>query len=219
MKSLLIEIWSDVVCPYCYVGKRALERAIGQLSAELSNVELDILWKSFELDPDAKSAGIKTIDMLQSKYRVSLPRALEMQKGATELAHAVGLNYRLEDTQVVNSFDAHRLLHAASSFGKQGELAEAFFHSYFCEARSLGEPQVLLEIAQKVGIEIQGVKEVLQSDLFGQEVRQDEQEAQELGISGVPFFVFNRKYAVSGAQPVEVFEQIIRKVLAPAPMQ
>lgn len=205
-----IEIWSDFACPFCYIGKRKLEKALNQ-NPTIKNVE--IIFRSFELAPDLPRDGnVDTVTMLANKYGMSLEQAKADLEHVEKMAAEVGLEYHLQSAVQTNTFDAHRLVHYAATKGKSLEMAERLFQAYFTENQHIGHHNVLEQLAEELGLDRQEVHTILVSDDFSKEVRADEQEAAELGVRGVPFFVFNRKYAISGAQPVELFAQVLQKV-------
>ncbi|WP_266368929.1 DsbA family oxidoreductase [Tellurirhabdus rosea] len=204
-----IEIWSDVVCPFCYIGKRHFEQALSTFSGK---DRLEIQWKSFELDPHARpEPGVSLTETLAHKYGQSVEWAEQMQQRVAATASAAGLNFRLDRAMPANTFHAHRLIHFAEQRGKQAEAEERLFKAYFEEGAVVDNPETLIRLAAEIGLNADEVENLLASDEFGPEVRYDEQEAQALGVRGVPFFVIDRKYAISGAQPVEVFQQTLEK--------
>jgi len=208
--ALIIDIWSDVVCPWCYVGKRRLERAL-----EETGTVADIRFHSFELDPSApRKRDDSNAAHLAKKYGRSLAQAEQMLKQMTATAAADGITMDFGTSKPGNTFDAHRLLHLASGLGKQVELKERLFKATFTDGASIGDPDTLIRLAGEVGIDEERARATLFSDEFADEVRADEENAQSLGISGVPFFVFGEKYAVSGAQPAAVLAQVIERTLA-----
>lgn len=205
-----IEIWSDYVCPFCYIGKRRLEQALEKFPHK---DQVEIVFKSFELDPSApKDSDQSTIENLAQKYGTSIEQAKQMTDNVAEQAKTVGLQFNFEVMKHTNTFDAHRLAKFAEEKGKALELNEALLHASFITTERIGNDEVLVQIAEKVGLDREEVKEVLQSTKYSEEVRQDQFEARQLQIQGVPFFVFNRKYAVSGAQPESVFLNTLEKV-------
>lgn len=205
-----IEIWSDVVCPFCYIGKRKLENALEQFS---SKDDVEILWRSFQLDPSAKRSDGKDIyDHLAEKYGQDREWAVTVNSNLVENARKVGLEYNFDKVIPANTFDAHRLIHLAASHGLQGKAEERFFAAYFTEGRNLGDPSALAELGVEIGLDGEEVKRTLESSDFADAVRGDIEEAEALGINGVPFFVFNRKYAISGAQPTHLFLETLQKV-------
>jgi predicted DsbA family dithiol-disulfide isomerase len=207
-----IEIWSDVVCPWCYVGKRRFENALQRFAHRES---VDVLWRSFELDPSAPP--IRTGDPAQrlaDKYGISRDQASQRQEHIVQLAASEGLHFRFDAAQSGNTFDAHRLLHLAHERGVQDEVKERLFRAYFSEAEPIGDRDTLVRLVSDAGIPASDVRNVLESDSFADDVRADEREARELGITGVPFFVFDRRYGVSGAQPTDVLLQVLDQTWA-----
>jgi predicted DsbA family dithiol-disulfide isomerase len=201
--SMKVEIWSDVVCPWCYVGKRRFETALAGFE---HRDDVDVTWRSFELDPDAPQERLgDPVTRLAEKYGMSREQALAAQHNLTEVAAGENLDFHLETARSGNSFDAHRLIHLADRLGFQDQLKERLLSGYLVEGRPIGDPAVLAQLAGEVGISPDQASEVLAGDDFADEVRQDEAEATALGISGVPFYVFDRTYAVSGAQPAATF--------------
>jgi predicted DsbA family dithiol-disulfide isomerase len=202
-----IEIWSDVVCPWCYIGKRRLESAL-QRFAHRESVE--VLWRSFELDPSAPP--IRTGDSAQrlaDKYGMSLHQARQRQGHIAQLAAAEGLQFRFDVAQSGNTFDAHRMLHLAHERGVQDEVKERLFRAYFTEGEPIGDRETLVRLVSDAGIAVGDARTVVESERFADDVRADEREARELGINGVPFFVLDRRYGVSGAQPTAVLLQAL----------
>lgn len=204
-----VEIWSDIVCPFCYIGKRRYEEALAQLPYR---DEVETVYRSFELDPNAPVKADRDLhDSLAAKFGISREQAKDMNDQVTEQARSVGLTYNLDQAVPTNTFDAHRLTHLAAKHGKMVEMTERLFQAYFTEGKHIGDRQVLAELAADIGLDPAGVSEALDSSSYTDEVRADEREAAQLGIRGVPFFVINRKYAVSGAQPTEVFIRALEK--------
>ena len=205
-----IEIWSDYVCPFCYIGKKQLEKAI-QDTGFTGQVEL--VYKSYQLDPNTPTDSNKYMyEALAGKYGMSIEKAKEMTQGVAARAKEVGLNYNLDDSMVENTLKAHRLVKWAEQQGDASPLVEALLHSYFIEAKRIGQDEVLLTIAEQLGFNREEAAKVLASDVFSEEVETDIQEGLQLGVRGVPFFVLNQKYGISGAQPQEVFEDTLRQV-------
>lgn len=202
MPKLRVDVWSDIACPWCYIGKRRLESALARFDGEVA-----IAWRSFELDPSAPQrhpADVPHAERLARKYGVTRQKAEAMNAHITELARADGLDFRLDRIQGGNSFDAHRVLHLARERGLQDAVKERFFRGYFTEGEAIGEPDVVARLAADAGLDAEEVRALFASDAYADEVRADEREARELGITGVPFFVLAGKYAVSGAQPSEL---------------
>ncbi|MED4127744.1 DsbA family protein [Shouchella miscanthi] len=203
-----VEIWSDVACPFCYIGKRKFEQALDEFDQPV-----DVTFKSFQLDPSAPQHSTESmVTVLAKKYNVPVEKAKEMNSQVTAQAKEVGLNYHLESVRVVNTMDAHRLSHLAKEKGKMGEVMEALLDAHFVQGRYVGDRETLIAIAETAGIGKEEVNAVLDSDQYKDVVMQDQAEGSQIGVQGVPFFVFNRKYAVSGAQPKEAFLQVLEKV-------
>lgn len=198
-----VEIWSDVMCPFCYIGKRKFENALAKFPHKEN---INIIWKSFQLDPTTLTdPSLNTIDNLAEKKGWSKQQAQETTAQVTDIAKQVGLDFHFEKAVVANSFDAHRLSHLAKKYGKQNDLEEKLFLAYFTEGKNTADHSTLLQIGKDLGIPEQEITTVLNSDTFTNEVEQDITEAQHIGVRGVPFFVLDRKYAVSGAQESETF--------------
>jgi predicted DsbA family dithiol-disulfide isomerase len=203
-----IEVWSDFVCPFCYVGKRRLEEAL-----EKFELVVDVEFKSFELDPDAEvQVDLNVYEMLAEKYGTSIKQAKIMTKGIQNQGEQAGIKFDFDISIPTNTFDAHRLAKFAALNGLDMTLTENLLKAHFVDGRHIGDKQSLLHIAEKSGLDIEEAEEVLEGSRFSDEVRMDENEARQLGVQGVPFFVINRKYAISGAQPAEVFESTLKKV-------
>jgi predicted DsbA family dithiol-disulfide isomerase len=202
-----IEIWSDLVCPFCYIGKRRFEEALKKFPAK---DKIKIEWKSFLLDPHSKPIDGKTIhEALAAKKGWTIEQAKSIGEQVTEMAAEVGLDYQFDRVIPANTFDAHRLTHLALQHGLQDKAEEILFHAYFTEGKNLSDLESLVQIGVEIGLNEDEVRGTLLSDAFVEDVKSDAFEAEQLGIRGVPFFVFDRKYAVSGAQPVEVFENAL----------
>jgi predicted DsbA family dithiol-disulfide isomerase len=210
-----IEIWSDVVCPWCYIGKRRIENAL----ADFGHAdEVEVHWRSYELDPGAPTEPTQSTSvMLAKKYGQSPEGAKQMQDRVEAVAAEEGLVYRLSETLHLNTVDAHRLIHLAHAEGGndlQGRVKEALLEAYFTRARNVADHGVLREVAVAAGLDGVRVDEVLASREFEAEMRADVEQAQAYGATGVPFFVIDEKYGVSGAQPTEVFTQVLEKAWA-----
>lgn len=204
-----VEIWSDVVCPFCYIGKRRLEKALSEFS---HREQVEVIWRSFELDPEAaKNPSGDILNMLTSKYGITREQAQQMNDKVSEQAAKLGLDYHLQKAIPANSFDAHRIAHLAAKHGLQDQAEERLFSAFFVEGKHIGDRETLKQLADEIGLDQGEVAEMLEGDAYSAEVRSDEQEAQRLGIHGVPFFVIDRKHAISGAHPVEVFLETLEK--------
>ena len=216
-----IDIWSDVVCPWCAIGNKRLERALADF-AHADQVE--VVYHSFQLDPSAPAVPTeRAADMLARKYRMSPAQAAEAQGRVTGLAAEEGMDWTGAESWHVNTRDAHRLLHLAlTELGapKQVALKEALWHAHFAEGRNVGDHAVLLELATGVGLSADRVRGVLESDEFADAMEADIDRAADLGAGGVPFFVIDEKFAVSGAQPAELFGQALERAWSErAPLQ
>lgn len=205
-----IEVWSDYVCPFCYIGKRRLEEALKNTGLE---DKVEVIFKAYELDPNSPATSDKSMaEVLAEKYNTSVEEAKNMTANVEEHAKSVGLEYDFDNMRPANTFNAHRLAKLAEQERLGDEMAEELLHAYFVEAERIGTEDVLLEIAEKVGVSKERAKTMLASDEFSEDVKADIAEAGQIGVQGVPFFVINRKYAISGAQPAEAFEDALRKV-------
>lgn len=208
--KLDFQIWSDVVCPFCYIGKRHLEQALSQFP----EVEAEITWKSFQLDPSTpENPEMDLYDSLASKYGKDRSWAIEMTKGVTNSAKQVGLDFDMDSAVPSNTLKAHQLLHLAKKKGVQDPLKEKFLSAYFVEGKAVNDNAALIEISKSVGLDSLEIEKTLQSDDFKDEVEQDISMAQQIGVQGVPFFLIQGKYGLSGAQPVEVFVDVIQQVI------
>lgn len=204
-----IQIWSDYACPYCYIGKRHMETAIQELNLK----DIEIEYKSFELDPNAPTSYEDGIDgIIAKKYGISEEEAAAANAGIIAMAAETGLQYDFSILKPSNTFDAHRLYHYAKVEGKSKEFSEAAMKAYFTEGKRLSDGEQLRAIAQSVGLDHEKVQAVLDSNEYAQEVRQDEAQAASLRINGVPFFVINETHALNGAQPVDVFKKVISEL-------
>ena len=203
-----VEIWSDIACPWCYVGKRRFEAA---LAAFEQRDAVRVTWRSFELDPHApRERTVDAASHLAEKYGTSREQALEMHRGMTETAAAVGLDFRFDLARGGNTFDAHRLLHLALAHDLQDALKERLMRAYLTQGQVIGDPVVLERLSLEVGLPQDEVRDVLASDRFAAEVRGDERTATSLGISAVPFFVVDRAIGAAGAQPPEALGELLR---------
>ncbi|MFZ7946808.1 MULTISPECIES: DsbA family oxidoreductase [Bacillaceae] len=215
-----IEVWSDYVCPFCYIGKRRLEEALDQFPHK---DQVEVEFKSFELDPNSSEySGQNIHEVLAKKYGMSIEQAKQANLGVGQQAASVGLTYDFEGMKPTNTFDAHRLAKFAKTKGKEAMVTEKLLHGYFSESKHIGDIDTLADIAEVSGIDRQEVLAVLQDKTaYANEVRADEGIAQQYQISGVPYFIINSKYAISGAQPLETFKGALEKVWeeeSPAPI-
>jgi predicted DsbA family dithiol-disulfide isomerase len=210
MKSMKVEIWSDIVCPFCYIGKRNFEQALHQFDNP-DNVE--ILWRSFELAPDAKTEPKRSIyEALAERKGWTLEQSKEIHSQMQDRAKQSGLEYHFDKTIPANSLNAHKLLHLAKEHNVQDQTKENLLKAYFTEGKNIDDASELIKIGNSVGLSEEKVLEALNSDAIKQEVEQDILAARQVGVQGVPFFVFNQKYAVSGAQPSDLFLDVLEKV-------
>lgn len=207
-----VEIWSDVMCPFCYIGKRRFESALQQFPFK---EQIEIEWKSFQLDPTMKHEPGKNIHQyLAERKGFSVQKAKELNDHVTGMAAAEGLTYDFDKAVVANSFDAHRFSHFAAKQGKGDAAEESLFKAYFTEGKNIADQDTLVQLGIAIGLDGAGLKQALEENSFAQEVKQDIAEAEALGVRGVPFFVIDRKYAVSGAQSAEVFSQALDTAFA-----
>ncbi len=201
--SMKVDIWSDVRCPFCYIGKRKFEAALEQFEHK---DKIEVEWHSYELDPHAETAPeINAYDYLANRYGRSREWAIETHEHVAETAAAVGLDFNFDISVVANSFDAHRLIQLAKSMNLGNEAEEQLFKAHFTDGVNISDHQSLIEVGKKIGLDRLSVQTMLNSTDFTDEVRYDENAAQTIGIKGVPFFIFNQKLAVSGAQSPETF--------------
>jgi predicted DsbA family dithiol-disulfide isomerase len=204
-----IEVWSDIACPFCYIGKKNFELALDQFPHK---DEIDIEYKSFELDPYApKEQNQNVHEMLASKYGVTMERAKEMNQSVVDRGAETGIKFNMDKVIPTNTFDANRLLHLAKEFGKQPQMADRLFEAYFVEGKNISDMPTLRKLAQDVGIESPDFDLMLSSDKYTLGVRKDEQAAEELGLSGVPAFVVADKYLISGAQSPKAFLEALKE--------
>jgi predicted DsbA family dithiol-disulfide isomerase len=210
--KLQIEIWSDVMCPFCYIGKRKFEKALAQFQHK---DRVEITWKSFQLDPGLKTDPNTSIDqLLADKKGWTLEHAREMNEYVSELAKQVGLSYHFDKAIVANSFDAHRFSHLAKKHSLQNEAEERLFAAYFSEGKNTADHATLVELGKDIGLDAKETEHMLLGTMYADEVRADVSEAQQVSVSGVPFFVLDRKYAISGAQESDTFLQGLHKAWA-----
>ncbi len=207
-----IEIWSDVMCPFCYIGKRKLEQAL-EVFPHKNTVEIE--WKSFQLNPYAEYNPEKDIyDTLAEIKGQSREWAISMHQYVKEMAAKVGLHFDFDQAKIANTWDAHRMLQLSKKYNLGNEMEERLFRAYFTEGAIISDHSTLIQLANEVGLNPEEAKKILENDDFTQEVQEDLQTAKQFGINGVPFFGFNRKYGISGAQESEYFLEMLEKVYA-----
>ncbi len=207
-----VEIWSDVMCPFCYIGKRRFENALEHFGHK---DEIEVEWKSFQLNPNMKTEPSVNINQYLADIKGwDLDQAKSMNDHVTGMAAEVGLTYDFDKAIVANSFNAHRLSHLAKKHGLGEAAEEALFKAYFTDGKNIDDTDTLIELGIAIGLNAEELKQTLNSNAFADAVKHDITEAQQLGIQGVPFFVFNNKYGISGAQAVPVFSQTLEKSFA-----
>jgi predicted DsbA family dithiol-disulfide isomerase len=204
-----VEIWSDIACPWCYIGKRRFETALADFE---HRDDVTVTWRSFELDPAApRERAVDGATHLAEKYGTSREQALAMHQRMTDVAADEGLEFRFDRARGGNTFDAHRLLHLAAAHGAQDAMKERLMRAYLTEGEAIGAPETLERLAIDAGLPADQVRELLAGDRFADDVRADEGAAAQLGIHAVPFFVVDRAMGASGAQPPEVFAELLRR--------
>ena len=204
-----IEIWSDVACPWCYIGKRRFETALNGFAHKDS---VEVQWRSYQLDPTLPAHYDGTeLEYLVERKGMDKGQLLGMLGHVTEAAQGEGLNFQFDDVVVANSFNAHQLLHLAAAKGKGDAVKEALLSGHFEHGMDIGNREALVKLGTEAGLSAADIHEALDTDKYADEVRQDFAEARALGVSGVPFFVLDRKYGISGAQPSEVFSQALEQ--------
>lgn len=207
-----VEIWSDIACPFCYLGKRRFEEALAQFAGK---EDVEVVYRSFELDPHAPiDTDLDTYGMLARKYGMTREQAKANTGQIAEQGRAHGLHYDFDNTVLTNTFDAHRLSHLANRHGKMGEMLDLLYKAYFSDGAHIGRRDTLLKLAAEAGLDPAEAAAALDGDAYADDVRRDEREAAALGIRSVPYFVINRKYGVPGAQPADVFLRTLEKVMS-----
>ncbi|MFB9690745.1 DsbA family oxidoreductase [Amycolatopsis plumensis] len=203
-----VDIWSDLVCPWCYLGKRRFEQAVAEVGADV-----EVVHHSFQLDPTfPRGTSRPTREVLAEKYGRTLEEADAMEAQMEERAAADGLEYHLDGVHMGNTVDGHRLVHLAASHGLADAVVDRFYAAHFTERRSLFDHDSLISLAAEAGLDADEARAVLESDAYEKEVAADGEQARALGASGVPFFVIDQRYGVAGAQSPEVFAQVLRRV-------
>jgi len=207
--KMRVDIWSDVMCPFCYIGKRRFEGALAQFE---NRDDVEIVWHSFQLDPDVKAQPGKDVySWLAERKGQSLDWSRQAHKQVAEMASGVGLQYNFDNAVIANSFDAHRVVQLAKKYGKSDAMEEQLFKGYFTDSKNIGSHEVLIEMATAIGIDADETAEVLKNDTYADAVQADIDRAAQIGINGVPFFVINNKYGISGAQATETFTGALNK--------
>lgn len=207
---MIIDVWSDVVCPWCFIGRRRLEKAIAALGPE---TDITVRHRAFQLNPAAQEV-VSTKKHLAEKYQMGQAQVEQMQAQVCAIADGEGLCYNLDETLSGNTKNAHRLLLWAGQFGKQDELLEIMYSTYFEKSGSLFDQEALMALVDQVGLSVDDATQMLASNEYDQQVEQDQQIAHQLGANGVPFYVIDMKFGISGAQPQEVFNETLSKALA-----
>lgn len=206
-----VEIFSDIACPFCYIGTRRFREALGDMG---ESPDIEVTWRSFQLDPTApRRAEGDLYDHLSRKFDISRDEAMAMNDRVISMGHGSGIEFDFDQAFAVNTFDAHRMLQLAGAEGGEAELADAFFGAYFTGSSDLSDPGDLARLAIEAGIDAERAGAVAGSDEFAAEVKADQELAGMMGITGVPAFVFDRSSALSGAQPVEVMREAIERAL------
>ena len=204
-----IEIWSDVMCPFCYIGKRNFEKALTQF-AEKEKIE--IVWKSFQLDASVPDIATESYEeYLVKRKGLSAEQVKGMLQNVTQMAREAGLDYHFDRSVIVNSLKAHRLIQFAKTRKLGDEAEERLFHAFFTEGKSIADIDTLTQLGVEIGLDATELQVAFTDERYAYQVNQDIQEARQIGVNGVPFFVFNRKYAISGAQPPQAFLETLRK--------
>ncbi|MBW4084071.1 DsbA family oxidoreductase [Paenibacillus sp. S150] len=207
-----IDIWSDYACPFCYIGKRRLEHALSQFEGR---DKVEVVFRSFQLDPNAPVQATRDIyDMLAAKFGMTREKAIATNAQLAEQARGAGLEFNFDTVKPTNTFDSHRLSHYAAAKGKAAEMSERLLRAYFTDGLSLGDRRQLASLAAEAGLDEAEAAAMLETDAYAEEVNGDIAQGERLNITGVPFFVFNNKYAVSGAQPGPVFSEVLDTVWA-----
>lgn len=204
-----VEIWSDVMCPFCYIGKRRFEKA---LEAFPYKNDIKIEWKSYQLSPNMKTDTNKNINQFLAEHKgISIEEAQNMNNYVTDMAAKEGLVYNFDTAIVANSSNAHRFTHFAKKQGKQIEAEEMLFKAYFTDGKNIDDYSILIDLGSTIGLEASALNAALENNDYADDVKSDISEAHAIGVRGVPFFVFNRKYAISGAQETNTFLQALEQ--------
>ena len=207
-----IEIWSDVVCPFCYIGKRKMERALQKCPFK---EKVEIEWKSFQLNPDQQTKpGVSTLEDLSKSKGWSMEQTKQITSQVVGMAKGEGLTFDFDKAVVANTKNAHRLIHLAKEFGVQDAMKERLLKAYFTDGLNVDDTDTLIQLGKEVGVPEEKIKPMLESNQYEEAVDQDSYESRQIGVRGVPFFVLDRKFGISGAQPDEVFDQTLEKAWA-----
>lgn len=205
-----VEIWSDVVCPFCYIGKRKFEKALEGFGPK---EKVEVVWRSFQLDPDLQPVpGMSVHEYLGKRKGGTTADGKRMNDQMAEMAKEVGLHYDFDKAVINNTLLAHQLLHLAKTHQKQDQMKERLFAAYYTQGQNIGDLDTLVKLGEEVGLDGTEIRAALEQQTYAQEVQEDIVRAQQVGVRGVPFYVFNNKYAVSGAQPTELFKEVLDKV-------
>jgi len=204
-----VEIWSDVMCPFCYIGKRKFESALNSFAQKDS---VEVVWHSFQLNPNLRDEqGKDAYTYLAEIKGQTLEWSIKVHNSLAQSAKSLGLDYNFEKAKIANSFDAHRVIQLAKKYNLTDEVEERFFKAYFTDGELISDHATLIRLATEAGLSKEEVSNVLQTNQYAEDVKKDGIEARQLGANGVPFFVMDRKYAVSGAQDTSVFAETLQK--------
>ncbi len=207
-----VEIWSDIGCPFCYIGKQNFEAGVREFAGK---DELEVIYRSFQLDPTAeKHPDISIAELLAKKYGKSVKEAEIMNSQVADAAKAAGLDFNMEKVVPSNSRDAHRLVKLAAEEGRESEAMNHLYKAYFTDGINVADSEALVSIGTEIGLAEEKIRKMLESDEYKEKVIEDQNVANQLGAQGVPLFVINRKYGVSGAQPPEAFTEALTKAYA-----
>lgn len=204
-----IEVWSDVVCPFCYIGKRELEAAL----ADFEHADkVEVVYRSFELDPEAATTGEPLVEHLASKYSMTPEQVTSQNDQLAARAADIGLEFNWQQARTSNTLDAHRLVKLAETEGLAAQATERLMNAYFTDAEVVSDHDTLVRVGTEIGLDAERVRAMLGTTEYAEEVRADQQQAMGYGIQGVPFFLFEGQWAVSGAQPAEMFSEALQTV-------
>ncbi len=203
-----IEIWSDIFCPFCYIGKRRFENALNKFE---NKEEVEVQFKSFELNPNAEKINNSNIhEAISEKYGISLEEARSNNENIVKQAKGLGLDFNFDSLVLTNSFDAHRIIHFAKEYGMHKEMVEALFKAYFTDSKNISDFNTLGDIVKSVGLDKDEAIKVLNSNKYEKEVREDEALARRYSITSIPTFIINNKFIVTGAQSEDIFLMALR---------